>query len=142
MARAKEKHEPVRQSVHVDCAIDDAFRLFTEDFGKWWPLASHSIAGDGGGDCVIEPWVGGRVFERTRSGEESDWGEVIHWDSPERVEFTWHPGRRGDRSETVNVEFLVEADGTRVTLIHTGWDAAGVSTCFARFVAEQMLVAV
>lgn len=147
MAKAKGKHQPIRQSVRVDCPIEDAFRLFTEGFAEWWPLASHSITGDEAESCAIEPWVGGRVFERTRSGEEREWGSVIAWNPPERLALTWQPGGPDDRSQTVDVEFQVEADGTRVTLIHTGWDAPGVpacafEACFAEFVSEQMLVAV
>lgn len=159
MAEAEGKHAPIRQSVLVDCPIEDAFRLFTEQFAEWWPLAVYSITGEEAENCAIEPWVGGRVFERTRSGEELEWGSVIAWDPPAHLEFTWHPGEPGARSPTVDVEFHVEADGTRVTLIHTGWDAPGVPACalqadytaqwsailkrcFSEFVSEQMLVAV
>jgi len=42
---------------------------------------------------------------------------VIAFDPPVRLEFTWHPDGPSDRSQTVDVEFQVEADGTRVTLI-------------------------
>jgi uncharacterized protein YndB with AHSA1/START domain len=142
MEKAEGKHEAIRQSVRVDCPIEDAFRLFTEGFAEWWPLASYSMTGDAAENCAIEPWVGGRLFERTRSGEEREWGSVIRWDPPQHLEFTWHPG---DRSQTVDVEFQVEADGTRVTLIHTGWDAAGVPACalrFSKFICRQMLAAV
>jgi len=107
--------------------------------------------------CVIEPWIGGRVFERTRSGEEHDWGSVTRWDPPGLLRFTWDPGGSGDRNQTVDVEFKVEADGTRVTLTHTGWENSGVAVCtlgaggadiwrallsryFAEFALEQMLV--
>jgi uncharacterized protein YndB with AHSA1/START domain len=142
-ATVKRKREPIRQSVRVDCPIEDAFRLFAEGFAEWWPLASYSITGDQAESCAIEPWVGGRVFERTRSGEEREWGSVTAWDPPGRLEFTWQPGGQDDRSQTVDVEFHVEADGTRVTLIHTGWDAPGVPACalrFAEFACQQMLV--
>jgi uncharacterized protein YndB with AHSA1/START domain len=159
MAEAKGNHAPIRQSVHVDCPIEDAFLLFTERFAEWWPLASYSISGEEAEKCAIEPWVGGRVFERTRSGEELEWGSVIAFDPPERLEFTWHPDGQGDRSQTVDVQFQVEADGTRVTLIHTGWDVPGVMACalhadyteswpailricFAEFISERMLQAV
>ena len=143
MAKAKRKREPIRQSVRVDCPIEDAFRLFAEGFAEWWPLASYSITGDQAEGCSIEPWVGGREFVRTRSGEEREWGSVTRWEPPERLEFTWQTGGPDDRSQTVDVEFQVEADGTRVTLIHTGWDAPGVpacALCFADFVSQQMLV--
>jgi hypothetical protein len=59
----------------------------------------------------------------------------------------------------VDIEFSPDADGTRVTLIHTGWEAPGVAVCglqvdytgmwsamlehfFFGFVAEQMLLTV
>ncbi len=138
MTKAEEKHAPIRQSVHVDCPIEDAFRLFVERIAEWWPLASYSLTGEDAESCEIEPWEGGKVFELTRSGEEREWGSVIAWDPPRRLEFTWYPG-------TVDVSFQVEADGTRVTLIHTGWQLAGAQACarcFSAFVAEQMLVAV
>ena len=145
MAEAKPKHEPIRQSVRVDCPIEQAFRLFTEGFAQWWPLASYSITGEQAETCALEPWVGGRIFERTRTGEEREWGSVLAWDPPEHLRFTWHPGGPQDRRQTVDVDFQVEADGTRVTLIHTGWDVPGVAACAARFsefVSEQMLVLV
>ena len=37
MGNEKETHEPIRQSVHVECPVEDAFRLFTEAFAEWWP---------------------------------------------------------------------------------------------------------
>ena len=136
----KQNLEPIQQSVFVDCRIDDAFQLFTERFSEWWPLAAHSMSGEQAETCEIEPWAGGRVFERTRSGEEIEWGSVTTWDPPRHLEFTWH-----DQGSTVDVEFNVEADGTRVTVIHTGWEAKGVSACalhFSNYVAERALVAV
>lgn len=112
MAEAKEKHEPIQQSVHVDCPIEDAFRLFTERFAEWFPAA--------GG---IEPWVGGRVFHGDR-----ECGAVTVWKPPERVEFTWCP------ESSVHVEFRVDAVGTLVTLTHCGWESGGAEICsLARF---------
>ena len=139
MAQAEKKHEPIRQSVYVDCPIEEAFRLFAEKFGEWWPLAAHSIAGESSETCEIEPWEGGRVLERSRSGEECEWGTVTKWDPPGCLEFTWHGGVQSVREQTVEVEFSPEADGTRVTLIHSGWHLAGVETCFAGFAAQQLM---
>jgi Activator of Hsp90 ATPase homolog 1-like protein len=144
MGKENETPAPIRQSVHVDCSIEETFRLFTEGFGEWWPLPSCA-EGEKAGHIDIEPWRGGKVSERTRSGKEHEWGTVIAWDPPDRVEFTWHPGRPDDSDQTVTVDFRVEADGTRVTLTHYGWQWAGVATCasrFATFVAGQMLVGV
>ena len=129
MPPAKRKHEPIQQSVHVHCPIEDAFRLFTEGFAEWWPLALYSITGAEASECAIEPWTGGRVFERTSSGEEHEWGSVLAWNPPQRLRLSWHPGRRDDCGQTVDVEFAVEAQGTRVTITHTGWQAPGAAIC-------------
>jgi hypothetical protein len=77
MAKAEQTHVPIQQSVRVECPIEDAFRLFTEGFAEWWPLASYSMTGEEAEECAIEPWAGGRVFERTRSGEEREWGPSL-----------------------------------------------------------------
>lgn len=129
MPSAKRKHEPIRQSIHVDCPIEDAFRLFTEGFGEWWPLALYSVTGAEAKHCILEPWTGGRVFERTVRGEEEEWGSVIAWNPPERLRLSWHPGRYEDRNQTVDIEFQTDAQGTRVTVIHTGWQTTGVAVC-------------
>jgi uncharacterized protein YndB with AHSA1/START domain len=156
MVEQEKRAEPIRQSVDVDCSIEDAFELFTEGFGAWWPLAEHSVAGNDAESCTIEPWVGGRVFERSRTGEEHDWGSVRCWEPPRRLSFTWDPGCMGDGSQTVDIQFEVVADGTRVTLTHTGWEAPGIAVCtaggdstgiwaaalrhfFCNFVADQMV---
>ena len=137
MPEKRKPNEPIVHTVWVDCPVDEAFRLFTEGFSEWWPL---------GAECAMEPWLGGRLFERTAEGEEDEWGSIITWEPPQRLEFTWCPGRQEDRGETVQVEFQVDADGTRVTLIHSGWDrsaaplCSSVLKCFA-MAAQQQLVA-
>jgi uncharacterized protein YndB with AHSA1/START domain len=120
MKDKNENADPIQQSVHVDCPVEDAFRLFTEGFGKWWPLAPGS---------EIEPGVGGRVLERSPSGVEREWGEVTAWNPPGKLEFTWNPGGPKDDRQAVSVEFQKEADGTKVTLTHRGWHFAGVAVC-------------
>jgi uncharacterized protein YndB with AHSA1/START domain len=139
------RNEPIVQSVWVDCPAADAFRFFTEGFSEWWPLHTRSIHKENAERCEIEPWPGGRIFERTHDGSEEQWGTIIGWEPPDRLEFTWCPGRPEDRGETVEVQFAVEADGTRLTLIHRGWSRAGEMSCaLACFAAaaRQQLVAV
>ena len=116
MGNENETPAPIQQSVHVDCPVEDAFRLFTESFDSWWP-------GDDSERAAIER------------------GAVTVWDPPGRIEFTWP--REGNQA--VEVEFAAEADGTRVTLTHHGWHTSGAANCAARFggfVCEQMLVSV
>lgn len=41
------------------------------------------------------------------------------------LEFTWHPGRGADWSQTVVVTFAATHEGTRVDFTHSGWEALG-----------------
>lgn len=126
MEKAKPKHEPVQQSVHVDCTPEEAFKLFTERFAEWWPFAEN---------CQLEPWPGGKVFETAPHGEEIHLGSITDWDPPHRLAFIWHPDASRDQHQSVTLDFLVEADGTRVTLAHHNWHRAAIETCSAQFSA-------
>jgi uncharacterized protein YndB with AHSA1/START domain len=75
---------------------------------------------------VLEPRLGGRVFERTPDGTEIDWGEVTLWSPPERLGYLWHIRR--DRSDATDVELtFVDMGGgrTRLDIVHTGWERLG-----------------
>jgi Activator of Hsp90 ATPase homolog 1-like protein len=115
--------EPVRRSVNVDRPVEDAFRVFTEEIGNWWPLGTHSKAADRDGveaeTAVLEGRTGGRLYERVSDGTEADWGKITVWEPPHRVAFEWHV--TGTPTE-VEVRFAPEGDGTRVELEHRGFD--------------------
>ena len=117
---------PIVKSIEIDRPLNEAFDLFTAQMARWWPLASHSVGGGDARWCGIEAHVGGRVLERTESGEEHIWGTVIAWRPPDRVAFTWHPGQDSEPHTEVELRFAAIADGrTRVTLEHRGWAALG-----------------
>ena len=71
MLEQKHKVEPIVRAVEVDCDREEAFRIFTERFAKWWPLALYSIHKEHAKDCEMQPGVGGRIFERTKDRETS-----------------------------------------------------------------------
>jgi Activator of Hsp90 ATPase homolog 1-like protein len=119
--------EPLRVSVEVDCSVDHAFATWTERFGTWWPRG-HTTSGDPDATVVLEPRLGGRIFERTSDGAEIDWGEITHWDAPEHLGYLWHIAR--DRSDATDVEITFVAlgqDRTRVDIVHSGWERLGAS---------------
>jgi uncharacterized protein YndB with AHSA1/START domain len=71
--------------------------------------------------------VGGRIFERTPEGDEHDWGQVTIWEPPSRISYLWH--LRQDRADATEVEITfapAEGDGTRVSIVHRGWDRLGI----------------
>lgn len=116
---------PVRRSVSVSWDQETAFRKFTADFGSWWPSRTHSIGGERIQRVVFEEKLGGRIYEEHKDGRRFQWGEVILWEPPRRVKFTWHPARDPSTSQEVEIEFMVEGDGTRLELTSTGWERWG-----------------
>jgi uncharacterized protein YndB with AHSA1/START domain len=115
----------LRKTIEVAAAPDRAFRLFTEGIAGWWPVRTHSVGEDRAETVIFEPGVGGRIYERTLDGDEHVWGTVTAWEPPGRVVFTWHPGRGPDTEQDVEVRFEPSGTGTRVELVHTGWERLG-----------------
>jgi uncharacterized protein YndB with AHSA1/START domain len=111
--------------VRVGRPIDAAFELFTRDIGSWWPVDTHHARGDVVA-VVFEARLGGRIYERCRDGAEADWGEVLAWEPPRRVVFTWAPGRGPGGPTEVEVRFTAEGPATtRVEVEHRGWERLG-----------------
>ena len=115
----------LRKTLEVAAAPERAFTLFTEGMAEWWPIRTHSVGEDRVETVVFESGVGGRIYERTLDGDEHVWGTVTAWEPPGRVVFTWHPGRGPDTEQEVEVRFEPSGSGTRVELVHTGWERLG-----------------
>jgi uncharacterized protein YndB with AHSA1/START domain len=117
--------EPLRLSFDVDAPQEHAFATWTDRIDRWWP-ADHTQTGEPELTIVLEGRVGGRIFERTRDGQEWDWGEVTVWEPPARLVYLWHLKR--DRAEATEVEIRFEStapDTTRVDIEHRGWERLG-----------------
>jgi hypothetical protein len=112
----------VRKSVSVEADREHAFDVFTQGFDSWW-LRSHHI-GDAEMDvAVMEPWEGGRWYEKGVDGSECDWGYVIVWDPPRRLVLAWQINGewKFDASLVTEVEVVFTEETptrTRVELEH------------------------
>jgi uncharacterized protein YndB with AHSA1/START domain len=121
---------PVRRSILVQAPPERAFRVFTEGFATWWP-ASHSIVEGGYGTAIIEPAEGGRWYERGKTGAECDWGRVLAYEPPARLLLSWQLDGEFEldpdesKASRVEVTFAPEGDGTRVELVHGGFERRG-----------------
>ena len=78
--------------------------------------------GDRAVDVAIEGREGGELYELTSAGEKHIWGTILLWDPPNRVGFTWHPGRDVDYATEVEVTFRPAGGMTEVSLRHRGWE--------------------
>jgi uncharacterized protein YndB with AHSA1/START domain len=113
---------PIKKSVLVAASPERAFQVFTEAMSTWWPLRTHHIGKADAESVVIEPFAGGRWFERGIDGSECDWGRVRTWDPPRRLVLSWEitsDWRHDPSIQTeVDVRFSAEGASTRVDLEH------------------------
>jgi uncharacterized protein YndB with AHSA1/START domain len=98
---------------------------------EWWPLETHSIAADTlegrvrARSVAVEPGVGGRILETMSDGVQAEWGRVLEWEPPHRVVLSWKPNLEQGPFTRVEVTFSPAGTGSRVELVHTGWEAFG-----------------
>ncbi len=115
----------VEKSVTVSVPVERAFEVFTAEIGTWWPLRTHAVDTERSETVVMEGRVGGRLYERTPSGEEHVWGTLVAWEPPNRIVYSWHPGRGEETAQEVEITFSPEGEGTRVDIRHYGWEKLG-----------------
>jgi uncharacterized protein YndB with AHSA1/START domain len=120
-----ESPDAVHKTILVRCPIEVAFRVWTEQIDRWWPKG-HSRSGDPGTLVFLERHLGGRLYERTRDGVEYTWGEVLVWEPPRQVVYSWYLGSRAEQPTRVDVRFSATAEGhTQVDVTHRGPELIG-----------------
>jgi uncharacterized protein YndB with AHSA1/START domain len=115
--------DPLRVELVVDCDVAHAFATWTERFSAWWPRG-HSVSGDPA-EVVLEPRHGGRIFERTRQGDEIDWGEITAWDPPHLLAYRWHIRRGRAEATDVQIRFVAVDGRTLLEITQAGWERLG-----------------
>lgn len=110
--------DEIRRTFTVPMPREEAFTLFTEGFGAWWP-AEYTWAGNVLEWIGIEPREGGRCSELGPHGFSCDWGRVLAWDPPHRLVLTWQisPARvpEPDPARASEIEVRFAADGSSAT---------------------------
>lgn len=118
------REEPLVVEFEVRAAPVHAFEVWTSRCATWWP-AGHTVSGDPA-SISFEPHAGGRILERSRDGQEHDWGSVIDWEPPSRLRYRWH--LFFDPSEATEVEITFSSSGAQSTLVRLeqrGWERLG-----------------
>jgi uncharacterized protein YndB with AHSA1/START domain len=127
----------VRCEIVVEAPVERAFHAFTHEMADWWNPDHHILEGELA-EMVIEPRVGGHIYDKGTDGSECRWATVLAYDPPHRFAFSWnittdwkletHP----ERTSEVEITFTPEGDYTRVQLEHRhierhgeGWEEMG-----------------
>jgi DNA-binding transcriptional ArsR family regulator/uncharacterized protein YndB with AHSA1/START domain len=126
-AEGEEPMQPelkVTKSIIVEVPPTRAFDFFLQQ-ERWWPIATHHMAEPPGEAVILEPFAGGRWYERARDGRETDWGRVLAFEPPRRILLTWQMSADWtyeadpDRASEIEVTFLPEGRSrTRVIYEH------------------------
>jgi len=121
----------VRREVVVEAPVERAFQVFTKQFDRIKPR-DHTMLAVEIAESVIEPRVGGRVYDRGVDGSECQWARVLAYEPPDRIVFSWDISPawqiESDLAKTseVEVRFIAEAPTrTRVELEHRHLDRHG-----------------
>ena len=118
----------VRTSITVQAPVERAFHVFTEQLGAFKPR-EHNLLGVEIAETVLEPHVGGAVFDRGVDGTTCRWARVLAFEPPERLVLSWDISPRWQiesdpaKSSEVEIRFLAQTGGsTRVELEHRHLD--------------------
>lgn len=118
--------EPLRKTLTVPLRPKDAFHLFTERMGEWWPLDSHSLSAAEGNlprKLSVEPREGGQIIETKPDGSKAPWARITCWQPGAKFALNWHVGADEEEATQVSVVFLPVDTGTQIELTHTGFGA-------------------
>lgn len=116
--------DPIVVEFVVACGPAHAFDVWSSRISQWWP-ADHTLSGDSDAEVVLEPKEGGRIVERAPDGTEHEWGVVIRWEPPGLLAYAWHLGTDADQATDVVITFTPDQAGTKVRVMHSGWDQFG-----------------
>lgn len=112
--------------VHVTTVVSTdpatAFAVFTERTELWWrPEARYRFAAGGpDGALRLEPRLGGAVWDIADDGARETLGEILVWDPPHALRFSFRARHPVGRTE-VEVTFEPHRRGTRVSITQHGW---------------------
>jgi uncharacterized protein YndB with AHSA1/START domain len=102
----------VKKILLLNSSRDHAFKVFTQNMGRWWP-ATHHVGNLPFRDILMEPRVGGRWYEINVHDEEGLWGYVLAWEPTHRVVLSWH----------LDTTFKFNADLARASELHLTFHA-------------------
>jgi nicotinamidase-related amidase len=128
----KHRHpDSIVHEVMVHASPVRAFEIFTTHFADWWPQ-DNTWARENLDTVVMEPNQGGRWYERTVQGKETDWGRVLVWEPPNRcvlswqINPNWQPEIDPERASEVEIRFEPQGPSvTNVIVEHYGFDRHG-----------------
>ncbi len=122
--------DPIIKTIEVPGGQENAFRVFVNEMGSWWPLDKRSMSMQHGGKPAkslrIEPKQGGKIVEIGHDDTEHHWGTIKSYDPHDSLSMDFHMGLPPENASLVEVRFTaLENERTRVELTQSQWEAFG-----------------
>lgn len=121
----------VRASIVVEAPIEHAFQVFASEFDSIKPH-EHNLLQVPIAETVLEPRVGGYIYDRGDDGSVCRWARMLAYEPPHRLVFSWDIGPAWQiepdpaKTSEVEVRFIAEApERTRVEVEHRNLDRHG-----------------
>jgi uncharacterized protein YndB with AHSA1/START domain len=119
-----------RIAVTVPVPTAEAFAIYTGRPAEWLPPEHMFIRNPQ--SVTMEPWAGGRFYERSADGTEVIRGTIIEWAPPGRLAVTWRIGpgwqpiSSDEHASVIVVEFHPAGpNATEVVVTYTHLDRHG-----------------
>jgi hypothetical protein len=113
-----------RVSVTVPAPSAEAFRIYAERRLEWQPPGHQTVPEPE--SVTMEPWVGGRFFERSADGTEAVRGTIVEWAPSERIGPGWRLTADDEDASVIVVEFRPTGqDSTEVVFTYTQLERHG-----------------
>ncbi|MFT4125434.1 MAG: SRPBCC family protein [Gordonia sp. (in: high G+C Gram-positive bacteria)] len=131
MSTAPHVQTSLHVSTTVNVPVEYAFRVFTERFDEIKPR-EHNLLAVPIERTVLEPRVGGTIYDVGTDGSTCAWARVLAYEPPNLLVISWdinpHWQIEADpaRTSEVEIRFISEApDRTRIGLEHRNLDRHG-----------------
>lgn len=120
----------VRKTIRVKAPVAHAFDVFTTGLTRWWPH-DHGVGRQPIEKVLLEPRLGGRWLEISKTGEQTTVATIVHWEPPHRFVMLWQINAQWKPDATmkseVDIRFVADgSDATRVELVHHKFETMGV----------------
>jgi len=106
----------VRTSMTVEVPAERAFDVFTTDMKSWWPPEHHILESELV-DTVVEPKVGGAMYDVGADGSTCQWGTVVAYEPPTRFAFSWN----------ITLQWQIELDPAKASEVEVRFVRDGAS---------------
>jgi uncharacterized protein YndB with AHSA1/START domain len=131
MSTTPRERTSLQVEITVDVPVEHAFRVFTERFDEIKPR-EHNLLAAPIERTILEPQVGGTVYDVGTDGSICTWARVLVYEPPHRLVISWDISPRWqvepdpNRTSEVEIQFIAEApQRTKVVLEHRHLDRHG-----------------